>query len=132
MSRKWIVRVCLIVLAVALIGLVYHVVRPGKHPKAAPGSSYTPTTGATEQTNKVTISNYAFSPADIKVKVGTTVTWTNLDLTGYTVTEDDGQKGPGSDMIAQNQTYSYKFTKAGLFHYHDSLDPQVSGTVTVQ
>lgn len=133
MTRKRIIKYCLLLLVVLLGFYGYHVARPGKHPKSAPGSSYTPNSGDIKQTNKVTISNYAFLPADIKVRVGTTVTWTNLDITGHTVTEDDGQAGgPSSEMIAQNQSYSFKFTKPGLFHYHDSLGPQVSGTVTVQ
>src|SRR4051794_5659717 len=45
-------------------------------------------------TDKVTIQNIAFAPANITVKKGTSVTWTNQDAVEHTVTENDGQTGP--------------------------------------
>src|SRR5690349_11617603 len=46
-------------------------------------------------TNSVGIKDFAFSPDNITVKKGTTVTWTNEDGTAHTVTADSGQ-GPDS------------------------------------
>ena len=37
----------------------------------------------------VLILNYAYSPADLAVPVGATVTWVNQDSVGHTVTEGD-------------------------------------------
>ena len=39
-------------------------------------------------TNAVTIQDYMFSPMVIKVKAGTTVTWTNKDSVHHSVTAD--------------------------------------------
>ena len=41
-------------------------------------------------TNSVTINNFAFSPNNITVKVGTTVTWTNQDSVEHDIVADDG------------------------------------------
>lgn len=82
-------------------------------------------------TNSVTIQNFAFSPADITVKKGTTVTWTNQDSTPHTVTETDGKTGPSSGDITKGNHYSFTFDTAGTFQYHCSIHPNMTGTVTV-
>lgn len=100
-------------------------------PAASPGSNYTPAENSAIATNTVSIENYVFAPGDITVKKDTTVTWTNKDVAGVTITEYDDKSGPSSEVVRQDQTYSYKFTQTGLFHYHNSLDPNMNGTVTV-
>lgn len=82
-------------------------------------------------TDAVTMQNFAFSPANITVKVGTTVTWTNEDSTVHTVTETDGQDGPKSGDVGQGSSYSFTFKKAGTYHYHCQIHPYMTGTVTV-
>jgi plastocyanin len=81
--------------------------------------------------NAVTIQNFAFSPASITVKKGTTVTWTNQDSTAHTVTETDGQDGPKSQDLDNGQTYSFTYNTAGTFKYHCSIHSDMTGTVTV-
>jgi len=82
-------------------------------------------------TNAVTIQNFAFSPTDISIKAGTSVTWTNKDSVTHTVTETDGQTGPNSSDVSPNGTYTFTFTKAGTYHYHCSIHTEMVGTVTV-
>jgi amicyanin len=83
-------------------------------------------------TDKIDIANYAFSPANATVKVGTTVTWTNKDAVGHTVTSDDGSDGGlDSKLLNQGDTYSMTFSKAGTFTYHCTAHPYMKGTVTV-
>ena len=41
--------------------------------------------GARAEETKVTIDNFTFAPAELKVKVGDTVTWTNHDDIPHTV-----------------------------------------------
>jgi len=81
-------------------------------------------------TNKVTISNFSFSPSQITVKKGTTVTWTNSDNTPHTVTADSGT-GPNSDTLQSGDTYSFKFDTVGSFSYHCSFHSYMHGTVVV-
>ena len=90
-------------------------------------SGSAPAAGATA----VTISNFAFSPAEITVKVGDTVTWTNQDSVGHTVTSDDGSFA-SQNPIAQGGTYSFKFAKAGTYTYHCAVHPSMTAKVTVQ
>lgn len=88
-------------------------------------SSAAPVTG-----NAVTIQNFAYQPANLQVKVGTTVTWTNNDTAPHTVTfRDSSLKSSG--ILRQGDTYSYTFTKAGTFSYYCAVHTYMVGQVTV-
>jgi plastocyanin len=79
----------------------------------------------------VTVKNFAFSPAVLKVKVGTTVTWTNQDTDAHTVTSA-GSGGPlKSATLATRATYSYTFTKPGTYAYLCTIHPFMTATVEV-
>lgn len=83
-------------------------------------------------TNAVAIQNYAFAPMAVKVKVGTTVTWTNQDSVHHTITMDSGSSnGPESGDVGLNQKYSYTFKSTGTYNYHCKIHPQMHGTVVV-
>lgn len=82
-------------------------------------------------TDKVSIKDFAFSPASITVTKGTTVTWTNNDTTAHTVVENDGKDGPNSSDVKPGDSYTFTFSQAGTYQYHCSLHPQMTGTVTV-
>ncbi|MFE0514971.1 cupredoxin family copper-binding protein [Streptomyces sp. NPDC058964] len=81
--------------------------------------------------NAVAIKNFAFSPATLKVKAGTTVTWTNQDGDAHTVTSA-GSGGPlHSAALATHATYSYTFTKPGTYAYLCTVHPFMTATVEV-
>jgi plastocyanin len=82
-------------------------------------------------TDKVEIKNMAFSPADITVKVGTAVTWTNNDSIAHDVTEHDDQTGPDSGLLQPGKSYTFTYSKAGTYKYFCSIHPNMTGTVTV-
>lgn len=97
----------------------------------SPQSSNNNTTGEQPSTaDKVSISNFAFTPASITVKKGTTVTWTNNDSVAHTVTADSGN-GPNSELLQNGETYSFTFNEAGTFKYHCVPHPSMKATVTV-
>ena len=78
----------------------------------------------------VKIDNFAFGPQSLTVKVGTTVTWTNRDDIPHTVVSSDGVfKSKARDT---DETFSYKFDKAGTYSYFCSLHPKMTGQVVVQ
>lgn len=88
-------------------------------------------TSSTTDTNSVTIQNFAFSPVNISVKAGTKVTWTNNDSATHTITETDNQTGPNSGNVSPGSSYSFTFTKPGIYHYHCAIHPDMTGSVTV-
>ena len=89
------------------------------------------TTGASTPvaTDAVHIKNFAFSPATITVKAGSTVVWTNDDAIQHDVTFDGG--GIASSVLNHNDTFSHTFVTAGTYHYICSIHPFMHGTVIV-
>ncbi len=85
----------------------------------------------TSNASTVTIENFAFSPANITVKVGTTVTWTNKDSATHTVTGTDGKTGPDSGNLATGKSFSFKYDTVGTYSYHCAIHSNMTGTVTV-
>lgn len=81
----------------------------------------------------VTIQNFAFSPATLTVKPGTTVTWTNQDSASHTVVSADGAPAAfQSGTLATGSTYQFTFATAGTYPYHCSIHPSMTGTIVVQ
>lgn len=80
-----------------------------------------------------TIDNFAFTPKTLKVKKGSTVTWTNNDSAAHTVSSDSDspQLGLDSGLIAQGKTYSFTFDTVGTFAYHCKPHPSMKATVEV-
>jgi plastocyanin len=80
----------------------------------------------------ITIKSFAFSPGEMTVKEGTTVTWTNLDGVGHTVVSDAGApEAISSGPISQGGSFSFTFTKPGTYPYHCSIHPSMTGSVIV-
>lgn len=78
------------------------------------------------------IENLTFSPNNISVKAGMTVSWTNLDSVSHTVTADTpSADAPASGTLSKGDSYSFKFTKAGTYKYHCNFYGGMTGTVTV-
>jgi manganese oxidase len=88
----------------------------------------------TEQKVVVTISNFKFDPKEVKVKAGTTVTWT--DSGGrHTVTSEDGSFDSG--RLTAGQSYEHKFEKPGVYPYYCNFHggrggKDMAGVVTVE
>jgi plastocyanin len=78
----------------------------------------------------VTIKNFDFHPMAISVPVGATVTWKNLDGEPHTVTSIDG--GFRSEALDEDDTYSFRFTKPGVYKYLCTIHPRMVATVTVK
>src|SRR6476469_9089843 len=78
---------------------------------------------------KVTIDNFTFSPAELKVKVGDTVTWTNHDDIPHTVVSAGKFRSKTMDT---DDTFSFTFTSAGDYKYFCSLYPHMTGMIKVE
>jgi plastocyanin len=79
----------------------------------------------------VNITNYTFVPAKVTVHPGDKVTWTNQDSIPHTATALDG-KSFDSGTIDPNASWSFTFTKAGVYKYRCAIHPDMQGEVDVQ
>jgi plastocyanin len=100
---------------------------------AGGGTSVSIVSGASSLTNT------AYNPNPVQVKVGSKVTWTNNDSQPHTVTSgSNGQpdnkfnSSPNfNPLMNQGQTFSFTFTQAGDYPYYCLLHPNMVGTVNV-
>jgi plastocyanin len=109
-------------------------------------------TASVSMTDNAGLTPYAFSPANLSVKVGTTVIWTNNGKASHTSTSDatpavwaSGTVAPaGSTSCAPNDpyctpgttppgTFNQTFTTAGTYQYHCAFHQAqgMTGTITV-
>lgn len=88
--------------------------------------------------NLIIIEKDSFNPKNLTVKIGTTVTWINKDPFGHWIASDpypsksdlpalDSKKG-----LLQSEQYKFKFEKVGKFYYHDELNANLTGSITVE
>jgi plastocyanin len=77
----------------------------------------------------VTIDNFTFAPAELTVKVGTTVTWKNHDDIPHTIVSAGKFRSKALDT---DDSYSFTFTTAGAYAYFCSLHPHMTGTIKVE
>lgn len=135
-------KVYLVLFLVLVAAIVIVAFGMRKDKAAAPSSSEkTVNTGSGQEeptntgaANEVSakIENLTFSPNNISVKAGMTVSWTNLDSVSHTVTADTpSADAPASGTLSKGDSYSFKFTKAGAYKYHCNFHGGMTGTVTV-
>lgn len=94
------------------------------------GGASTQKAAGAEATNKVGMKDIKFVPADITVKAGDTVTWTNDESVPHDVKAEKGADF-ASETFGEGKTFSYKTTKAGTIDYVCTLHPGMDGTITV-
>ena len=78
----------------------------------------------------VRIDNFTFTPAEISVAPGTTVTWINGDDIPHTVVA--AGKAFRSKVLDTDQSFAFTFTAPGTYDYFCSLHPHMQGRVTVK
>ena len=65
---------------------------------------------------KVSIVNFAFTPAEITIAPGESVTWTNDDGAPHGLAYHDGAKG--TDLMLPGATFSRRFDQPGTYDYN--------------
>ena len=78
----------------------------------------------------VTIDNFSFTPKEITIAKGTTVTWVNHDDVPHTVVDAD--KVFRSKALDTDDRFSFTFNDAGTFGYFCSVHPMMTGKVVVK
>lgn len=78
----------------------------------------------------VAISNYAYLPKVLTVKLGTRVSWTNHDATAHTATADTS--GFDTGTVNPHATRTVDFKRPGTFTYHCAFHAFMTATITVK
>jgi plastocyanin len=78
----------------------------------------------------VSITASGFTPAQATVVAGETVTWTNNDSVDRQVVSD--ANAFSSPTLRPGTSYTFRFTRAGTFAYHDGTRAAEKGTIVVR
>src|SRR4051795_7608844 len=92
-------------------------------------AAFMPVRRARAEDTEVHIDNFTFEPKEIRVKVGTTVTWKNRDDIPHTVVSAGKFR---SKTLDTDDSYSFTFTTAGDYTYFCSLHPHMKGIIKVE
>lgn len=105
----------------------------GKAPPPATTAAPTTPSAATPPGGKVVtarIKGMSFGPGKWEIEAGTTITWTNDDPLGHTVTAAD--RSFDSGLIPSGGSWSYTFSTPGSYDFTCTPHPFMKGTVVVR
>lgn len=114
-----------------------HSASPSTSPAASPSASVSASPEAepsassddSEEEVIVEIKNFAYSPAKLTIKKGTTVVFINRDRAKHTATADGGEFDTG--LLAQNESAKVRFNDEGTFSYYCAPHPNMVATIIV-
>ena len=104
-------------LAASALGLLLATAPAAHGPRAAPKAA------------TVVIAKFAFSPGEISVPAGASVTWTNKDDDAHSIVTDG--KAFRSAPLDTGDSYTFTFATPGTYAYRCGLHPQMVGKVVV-
>jgi plastocyanin len=101
--------------------------------KATTTPKFAPAAGPVKSgTVQVAYRNVAIAPDTIKVKVGSTIKWTNFDNIAHNVTSLGGSQKFTSKDFNEGGTFEIKALKPGTIHYECTIHPaSMNGTIEV-
>jgi len=80
-------------------------------------------------------SGSCFSPSEVTIGIGDSVTWHNDSTAAHTVTSGNPEDGPDgvfdSGLFMGGETFSHTFTESGQYQYFCQIHPWMTGTVIV-
>jgi plastocyanin len=79
----------------------------------------------------VSIDTFTFSPAELTVKVGDTVTWTNRDDIPHGIASGN-DAFRRSKALDTDDKFAFTFTAPGSYKYFCYVHPYMTGTIVVQ
>lgn len=88
-----------------------------------------PATPASTATKNVQIRRSSFAPANVTIKAGDVVRWTNTDSQNHQIVSNNGSFV--SPILGPGRVYSHRFNASGTYRYHDGLNASTRGVVKV-
>jgi plastocyanin len=79
----------------------------------------------------VDIKDFSFTPANVTIKVGGTVTFTNKGAAAHTVSPVSGLTFNDPGQVDPGKTRVLTFTQAGTANYQCNFHTSMKGTITV-
>jgi plastocyanin len=134
MRGRWMIRVMylalLVVIALSGARAGWASAADGATTAGTAAGSGAGASSAAASSAEVKIDNFFFSPQEIRVKAGTTITWKNQDDIPHTVTST--AKVFKSQALDTDDNFSFTFTTPGVYQYFCSLRPHMTGTIVVE
>lgn len=88
--------------------------------------------GAAAQTTiEVGIQDYKFTPAQLHIKAGTTVKWTNLERRTSHSVLFTGPEGFEGERLFPGDSWQRRFDKPGVYAYSCGPHPEMNGQIEV-
>jgi len=82
--------------------------------------------------SNVVVKLFQFQPGRIQVKAGTTVTWVNDDEILHTVTMEKKDGGFDAPLDGKGKSFSFTFTKPGIYSYYCDRHEHMRGEIEVR
>jgi plastocyanin len=83
-------------------------------------------------TVRIAYRNIAIAPDTVRVRVGSTIEWTNFDETAHNVTSERGPQRFASKDFGHGGSFTIKALKPGVINYECTIHPaSMNGTVEV-
>jgi plastocyanin len=102
-----------------------------KYPASAGGGAGTPTPRV-GGVLPIAYKNVSITPANVTVKAGATIKWTNFDATPHNVATTSGPARFSSPAFNKGGSYKAMFAKPGVYHYLCTFHPgTMTGMITV-
>ena len=139
------------ILLVIIVAGIYVFNAFAEHPLQTAGVINNPDEAANVSGNVIEMSNSGFSPTDITIKKGDTVTFVSVDSgmhwpasdvhpthtvypgSGITKCGTSEQEGifDACHGLEEGETWNFTFEDVGSWNFHDHLHPRFTGTITV-
>jgi len=114
---------------VAVVGLAFAPSRPSAPASPSASAKAGATAVVSGKAASLKIVNYAFVPATMTVRVGTTITVTNADQTAHTATARSAAFDSGT--VDGGKSKSFTVTKPGVYPYYCQFHAFMNGTLKV-
>lgn len=83
--------------------------------------------------NVIAIKDFVFTPSDITIKAGSTVSWVNQGSASHQVVADTSSAVQfSSKELPSGTSYSFTFSKPGTYPYHCGIHQSMVGIITVE